>query len=308
MRFSIVLCTYNGEAFLREQLESLVGQSRAAVEVVVCDDASTDRTIEILRAYEDRLPIRLETNESTLGFTRNFQKAIAEARGDLIVLCDQDDVWEPHKLERIEAAFGAPRVGLAFSDAELIDERGERIGRRLWETIGFCGSLLKDFDEDPLRVLGRAKNVVTGATMAFRSQLRELVLPIPDIWSHDAWIAAIVAFAASLVRIPRPLIRYRIHAHQKLGLKPAMSTPVRQPEALRLQSRQFEAVIERVRTFANPQRLHWVEEMVMHVEARARLPAVRTARILPILSELKARRYHRYSNGLRSAIKDLFSQ
>jgi glycosyltransferase involved in cell wall biosynthesis len=307
MRFSVVLCTFNGERFLTQQIESLVRQTRPADEIIVRDDGSTDRTIALLKAHERLLPIRIAINDSNLGSTANFERTIAEANGDLIALCDQDDVWEPRKLERLEVAF-RPGVGLVFTDAELIDDHGRQLGRRLWDAIGFHGTLVRDFRGEPLRVFSRGKNVITGATMAFRSELRKVVLPIPDIWTHDGWIAIVVTFAASIVMLPEALIRYRIHAGQQLGLTPAASQISRQPELLLRQSRQYEAVIDRVRSFADSRRLRWLEEMVEHVKTRTEMPSFRTERIRQIARELRAGRYHCYSNGLRSAFKDLLSR
>ena len=126
MRLSIALCTYNGSAYLSEQLESLAAQTRTPDELVVCDDNSTDgRTVEMVRAFARNSPfaVRFSVNRKTLGPKKNFQRAIARCQGDVIFLCDQDDVWEPNKLARIEETLlAAPEAGFVFTDAEVVDE------------------------------------------------------------------------------------------------------------------------------------------------------------------------------------------
>src|SRR5688500_18488634 len=182
MKISVAMCTYDGEPFLREQLASIAAQGRQPDELVVCDDRSSDSTCDIVREFAATAPfaVRLHTNERNLGSTKNFERAIRLCEGDAIALADQDDVWLPSKLARIEERFAAePRAGLVFSDAEVVDERLRPLGYRLWESVGF------DRAHQRLVSGGRALDVllpgwtVTGATLAFRSRFRNLVLEIP---------------------------------------------------------------------------------------------------------------------------------
>lgn len=218
------MCTYNGAAYLPEQLESLAAQTRRPNELVVCDDASDDsRTREILKAFARKAPfrVRLYVNSQNLGSTKNFEKAIRCCRGDTILLSDQDDVWNQNKLARIENAFlAAPEVGLVFSDAEVVDENLNTIARGLWESDVFASEsheLVKQAEIFQLLLRG---NVVAGATLAFRSRLKRLVLPIPDetVLQHDAWIALIISAVAPVIFVNEGLIKYRQHAGQQIGV------------------------------------------------------------------------------------------
>src|SRR4051812_33755133 len=122
---SVALCTYNGAKYLPAQLASLVQQTHLPIELIVCDDSSTDATPQILKEFAAISPfsVRLQFNEANLGSTKNFEKAIGLCTGAVIATCDQDDVWLPQKLERIAAVFDKePDVGLAFSDAILVDD------------------------------------------------------------------------------------------------------------------------------------------------------------------------------------------
>jgi glycosyltransferase involved in cell wall biosynthesis len=224
VRLSIAMCTYNGAAYLSEQLASLAAQTRLPDELVVCDDGSNDgRTCEIVRDFARKAPfrVRLYVNPENLGSRKNFEKAIRHCRRDIILLCDQDDIWDQNKLARVAEAFlSTPEAGLVFTDAQVVDERLQTIAASLWESGNFageCRGLIKPEQTFPALLRG---NFVTGATLAFRSRFKRLVLPIPDetILQHDAWIALIVSAVAGVVALNEPLIRYRQHPGQQIGI------------------------------------------------------------------------------------------
>jgi glycosyltransferase involved in cell wall biosynthesis len=98
MKISIALCTYNSSKYLREQLKSLEEQTLKADEVVICDDKSDNDTMQIINEYKDKLNIKLTVNKTNLGVTKNFERAISLCEGDIIFLCDQDDVWNKNKI------------------------------------------------------------------------------------------------------------------------------------------------------------------------------------------------------------------
>jgi glycosyltransferase involved in cell wall biosynthesis len=221
-RISIALCTYNGARYLQEQLQSLRQQTRLPDELVVCDDGSTDATLSILQQFVDTAPFpaRLIRNERNLRSTKNFEKAIGLCTGDWIALCDQDDVWSPEKLSR-QARFLDERsnVGGVFSDAELIGANSEGLGTRLWYGIHFTAHERAQMNAGHAVPVLLRKNVVTGATLMFRAALRPKLLPIPSIWVHDGWIAWMLALHSQLAFIDQPLVRYRVHAGQQIGVE-----------------------------------------------------------------------------------------
>ena len=123
LTISIALCTYHGERFLQEQLDSFLQQTRLPDELVVCDDGSTDLTVPILEAFgvQAPFPVRLSINSQNLGFTKNFEKAISLCRGEIIAMSDQDDVWLPEKLEKFEQVFvNRPQLGYVFCNAQVV--------------------------------------------------------------------------------------------------------------------------------------------------------------------------------------------
>jgi glycosyltransferase involved in cell wall biosynthesis len=224
-RISVALCTYNGERFLSQQLASILRQTRLPDEVVVCDDRSTDRTVEMVRAFAASvsLPVRVFVNERNLGFVANFERAIGLCEGSLIALSDQDDIWRPTRLERSEQEFTShPEVGLVFSDGDIIDDQDQLVGTRLWTYFGFAGEVRERLLAGDYTVLVKNR-FVTGATVMFRSELRKVCLPIGAGWIHDEWIVAATAAVAELRPLELPLIRYRKHAAQQVGLTPKPS-------------------------------------------------------------------------------------
>ena len=221
-KISVAMCTYNGERFLPQQLASIAKQTRPPDELVVCDDGSTDQTVEMVRdfAASAACSVRLFENHQNLGFVANFEHAIQLCTGDLIALCDQDDTWYPVRLEQSELEFAArPEVGLVFSDADVMDDQGQPTGMRLWQNFGFVGERKQRLLAGDYTVFAKNR-FVTGATVMFRSRLRKSCLPIGSGWLHDEWIAAAAASVADVVPITSPLIRYRQHTSQQVGLSP----------------------------------------------------------------------------------------
>jgi glycosyltransferase involved in cell wall biosynthesis len=214
------MCTYNGERFLPQQLASIAKQTRLPDELVVCDDRSTDRTIEIVREFaaSHPFPVKVVENEQNLGFSKNFEKAIRLCSGDLIALSDQDDVWYPMRLERSEQELVTHlEAGLVFSDGDIIDDQDRLVGMRLWPSFGFAGQQKQRLLAGDYTILVKNR-FVTGATVMFRSRLRENCLPVGAGWIHDEWIVSLVAAVADVRPIDAPLIRYRRHASQQVGL------------------------------------------------------------------------------------------
>lgn len=335
--FSVAMCTYNGARYVGEQLASVAAQTHAPVELVVCDDRSTDETADIVREFASRapFPVRLHVNEQNLGSTGNFERAVSLCEGDLIALSDQDDMWLPQKLARLEEEFARNTSALVvFSDASIIDEDSRPTGQGLWESVGLNRAELERLESG--RGIGGLLrgSTVTGATMAMRARLRELVLPVPlDLpLIHDAWMSLLAACVGGVRPVSEQLVLYRRHGSQQVG-------PLAREEALgglhavvagEAQSaltrtnpydstlaiaRAARARLADARTrgleIANgPRAARSLSELaarIEHWDTRRTLPHARLRRAAPVLRELFTLRYHRYSKGVASAAKDLLS-
>jgi len=315
---SVAMCTYNGELYLREQLASIAKQTRLPDELVVCDDGSTDATLEILEDFqkESPFPVRIYRNEKNLGPTKNFEKAIRLCSGDIIALSDQDDVWLPEKLEILEKALKEhPEAGYVFSDALVVDEMLRSLDYTMWESISFTASERKLFKQGHQLEVLLKHNVVTGATMAFRAKLRDWILPIPEQWIHDAWIALLASAAgAKGIFIEETLVKYRQHRNQVIGgrkigfhaqFRRALST---QGEAYGYEKNKFLQALDRLTSIerGNRSAQALIEAKIQHLKARQVLyEGTVLKRVKSVLQEFLAGRYHKFSNGWESVAKDL---
>ena len=170
---SIALCTYNGERFLREQLQSLADQILLPFEVVITDDCSTDNTLEIIQEFSNSLNIKYFPNEKSLKVTKNFEKAISLCTGDIILMCDQDDLWYPDKLAKTHTYFQENPTNLVvFSDAELVDKQGVSLGKNFWSAVRFQEFLRNEWKAGHSVEILLAGNRSAGCMMAFRKELK----------------------------------------------------------------------------------------------------------------------------------------
>jgi glycosyltransferase involved in cell wall biosynthesis len=227
MKISIALCTYNGEKFIAQQLESFLNQTVLPDELIVCDDNSSDETLALLENFKAKapFPVQIYVNVPNLGARENFAKAISLCTHELIFLSDQDDVWLPEKTANYRDFFIAnPDCLLLFANAYLIDDQGERIQSFLWDLMKFTPQTALKWtnNQNALKSLMMGRNFVTGATVAFHSRLKESALPFPDLksqgWWHDGWLALMAAALDGLKYLPTVLTEYRLHQNQQLGV------------------------------------------------------------------------------------------
>jgi len=220
-RVSVAMCTYKGATFLPEQLASILAQTRVPDQLVVCDDRSPDDTIAVLEAFAKQAPfeVKIFSNPETLLPAQNFAKCIALCDGDIILLSDQDDIWLPNRVEDTCAAFAANEAAtFTFSDAPLIDPQGNALGRSIYSSLPLPREdrrLLEEGTSIMLEVM-RWRNLY-GCTMAFRSKYRSVILPVPELWTHDEWIATALSAVGPSARLVRPAILYRQHQSQVVG-------------------------------------------------------------------------------------------
>ena len=220
MRISVAMCTYNGARYLGEQLESLVTQQRLPDELVVCDDGSSDGTIEILEQFVTKapFPVRLSRNAHNLGYSRNFAQTMGLCDGEVIALSDQDDVWYPEKLKRMESIFEQyPDVEGAFSDGDIIDDNSRPVGRTLWQSFLFGRNDQRRFRTGHALDALLRRNMGTDMAFAVRRSAFDLLPSIPTSWVHDGWLAILLAIRSGLYACPEPLVGYRVHRDQQIG-------------------------------------------------------------------------------------------
>ena len=225
LSISVAMCTFNGGKFLSAQLESIASQNRLPDELIVSDDGSMDDTIQLVKAFAQRspFPVNLVVNDKNLGSTKNFEQAISLFAIARSLSCRIRMTFGIHTnfQKPLRAPSGGPKTSLAvFSDADVINDMSQLLGYRLWSTFSFDASKQAQFAN------GRALNVlikhpvVTGATMAFCKDLFGMMAPIPANLVHDQWISVLMAARGRFDLIPEPLMQYRRHHGQQLGLGP----------------------------------------------------------------------------------------
>jgi len=202
LKISIALATYNGEKYLQEQLDSYVNQKRQPNELVVCDDVSSDNTITILEKFQKIAPFKVNIvkNDTNLGYTRNFEKALSLCTGDIVFFSDQDDIWLSNKIEKIENIFkNNTTISVIVHDAELVDSNLKSTGLTKLKQLLSGGFKEKDF--------------VTGTLSALRKDIIDIVLPFPPNISggHDGWVHSIASLLNQRLVINDVLQKLRRH-------------------------------------------------------------------------------------------------
>ena len=224
MKISVAFIVYNGANYMRTQLDSILAQTHKVDEIIVCDDTSSDNTKEILEEYKNKHPnlFFLHYNNKNLGPTKNIEKAIQACMGDLILLSDQDDYWEPNKVETIIKWFEAnPTMNGVFTNGTIMNSKDELDNKYgLWDIMSFPYNKINN-SQDLKLYINTVENSVTGATLAIRNNLPFLKQPFPHIKHlvHDRWLAMNLAENNSLGILNEKLIRYRIHSSQAIGGK-----------------------------------------------------------------------------------------
>ena len=320
---SVALCTHNGERFLRQQLLSIFEQSLLPDEIVISDDASTDRTLEIVsetiagvpaRSAASRVAVNLLRNPAAVGIVANFQSAISACTGDLIALCDQDDEWVPGRLERVRSEFERrPDLVLLHSDAVLIDGEGEPLGGTVFETLGVDSRFIAAVHGGDAWSVLLKRNIATGATIVFRRSLIAVALPIPDGWLHDEWLTIVAAAVLRVDLIAEPLVRYRQHGSNEVGAQ-NLSELGRFKRMIEPGTERNARLLERAASLCDrlpslpgisTAKMGQSVAKLEHERVRSSLRRHRLARVAPVVRELRTGRYTTYGRGPSDAARDL---
>lgn len=200
---SVCMATYNGEKYIKAQINSILEQLNEDDELIISDDLSTDNTIKYIEEINDKR-IKLFFHEENHGYTRNFENALKHANGDYIFLSDQDDEWAENKvaitLEELK------KYNFVVSDCVTINEKNEIIDESRFKTF----SIKKGFIRNMIKIR------YLGCCMAFDRKVLNAVLPFPKnekLVEHDAWIALVSERYFNVKLINIPLIRYRRHGN-----------------------------------------------------------------------------------------------
>ncbi len=197
---SVCIATYNGEKFIKEQLKSILYQLSNVDEVIISDNCSSDKTVQIIESFKDKR-IKLLIFEKK-NIVLNFENALNSSIGDIIFLADQDDVWLEGKVELCLQALEA--VDLVLTNAVIVDENLKKSHSSFFEFRKTTKGLLKNI----------YKNTYVGSCMAFRRSILKKALPFPrNIAMHDCWIGLVAELNGSITHIDQALLLYRRHGN-----------------------------------------------------------------------------------------------
>lgn len=201
MKVSVAMATYNGDKFIKEQVDSILSQLGPNDEIVVSDDRSTDNTIQILKGYNDSR-IKIHTNRGK-GIISNFENAIYYCENDIIFLCDQDDVWLPNKVQVIKDYFKEHKdVNLILSDCYVTDGNLKVTNESFFQIRNSKKGILRNI----------IKNSYLGCAMVFRKELKQVILPMPENTPmHDMWIGVLAEMTGNVLLVNDRLFYYRRH-------------------------------------------------------------------------------------------------
>lgn len=217
-QIDILLATYNGEKYIREQIDSILAQTYKNIKLIISDDCSKDRTTEILKEYESKdNRVELYIQQENLGVVKNIEFLLNKVESPYYMLADQDDYWMPEKVEKSLETIKTKNADLVFGDLEVVDENLKTIYPSFNDYMLLTRKINKYIDSYKVNYL---YNCVTGCTVLAKKETISFILPLPTTSEHvihDYWMGLMVALNGKLAYIPEKLIKYRQHGENQVG-------------------------------------------------------------------------------------------
>lgn len=220
---SVVVATYNGARYIKEQLDSIIHQTYPNIEIVITDDKSTDETMSILEAYAVKYSnIRVYQNETNLKYVKNFEKGMGLAKGEFIAPSDQDDIWELDKLQVLMDHMGDHAI--IYCNSVLIDANGKKMGQQLSDI-----KRLDSFDSCLNYAIG---NSAPGHAMIIRKQVIQDCGVFPTMIPHDYWLGFVATFNSQVYFLDKVMVLYRQHDANVFGAAKAADRVAPKPKKI----------------------------------------------------------------------------
>ena len=217
-KIDILLATYNGEKYIREQIDSILNQTYKNIKLIISDDCSSDNTVNILKEYEqkdDRIEVYVQ--KQNLGVVKNIEFLLKQVKNNYYMLSDQDDIWLPEKVEKSFQKLIEEKSDLVFGDLEIVDRNLETMYDSFGDFMLLTRKINKYINTDKLNYL---YNCVTGCTILAKKETLVKILPLPNSSKyliHDHWIGLMVSIYGKVSYIPEKYIKYRQHGNNQVG-------------------------------------------------------------------------------------------
>lgn len=305
---SVALCTFNSGRFIERQLRSILDQDFPVDEVVVGDDGSTDGTLERIATIVSSHPlghlVRVAFTEPSGGVVANFSRTLAACKGDLIALSDHDDVWHPNKTAvLVPQLVAASNPAMIFTNARIVDDADASRGETLFGSYEVTQHELAAVTDGRGHEALIRRNIVTGATAMLTRDLLDVALPIPEHFVHDEWLAFLAASLGTLLVETEPLIDYRVHSTNQIGIPPqsrwaqARAAMVRRRDRYEVLHSRAEALHERLVECQAPDRVvQLVSDKIAFEAEREAMSSFRPARLPGILRRYRRGAYARFTH------------
>ena len=219
-QIDILMATYNGEKYLKKQIDSILNQTYSNIRLIISDDSSTDRTREIIKEYEKKdKRVYIYYQENNLGYIKNFEFLLTKVKSNIYMLSDQDDIWLPNKVENTYNFLQKQNADMVFTDLIVVDEKEEVINKSFNNLMNLTKKINKTINSKEIVYL---YNCVTGCTIMGISKLINKILPIPTNSKHvlhDHWIALVSSMNGKIAYLPEGTIKYRQHNNNQIGIK-----------------------------------------------------------------------------------------
>ena len=217
-QIDILIATYNGQKYIREQIDSILNQTYKNINIIISDDGSKDSTPDILKEYQKRdNRIKVYIQQENLGVVKNIEFLLNHVESPYYMLADQDDFWLPQKVEKSLEVLKYKNADLVFGDLEVVDENLNMMYPSFNDYMLLSRKISKYINSDKLNYL---YNCITGCTILAKKETLEKILPLPIISKHlihDYWIGLMVSLNGKLAYMPEKYIKYRQHGNNQVG-------------------------------------------------------------------------------------------
>ena len=218
-KINILMATYNGRLYVAKQVESILNQTYKDFRLIISDDGSTDSTVKILQEYEKKDPrVEIYCHSENQGAVANFEFLIGKVRSELFMFSDQDDYWEPDKIEKSLKKMENDNLDLVYTDLEVVDSRLKTISPSYWALKGLDYRIKKYNNFESLYL----NNFITGCTMLVKSKWINEFMPLPKNSKyilHDYWASLVISQRGKIGYLDETTVKYRQHKNNSVGSK-----------------------------------------------------------------------------------------